>query len=284
MPADIFSRLHEVDEATVRMIADVLEVRGQHPQQVAIRADYLDTLGDIAGQGVLEVGCGTGPVTRDIARRVGASGSVAGTDPTPIFVEVAERLRADQRIENLTFRVADGRSLPFDDASFDGVAAVTVLSHVPHRETVLREMIRVAKPDGWLLIMDGDFAAYQIEHPDPETTQQIVDAWRATTVDEPRLMRRVMPFLEAAGLRSDHLRGHLHVEAGRVDEATSFVWQWSQFAVRQALAAGAIGETDAARWTEQLRASNEGGRLYGAIPFLSVIARRIEGPDVTRAR
>jgi ubiquinone/menaquinone biosynthesis C-methylase UbiE len=275
MAQDIYSRLDEVDDQLLRSIAATLEVRGRHPQQVAMRRAYLDRLGDLATQRILDVGCGTGVATFDLARRA-APGYVVGIDPTPAFIEIADQRRDEQRLDNVTFQVADGRSLRFEDASFDGVAAVTVLSHLPHRAEVLAEMIRVVRPSGWLLIVDGEFAANQIEHPDSETTHRIVDAWRMTTVDDPRLMRRIIPFLEGAGLRTDGVQGHLHVEAGHVDEAKSFIWQWSQFAVRQALGAGAVCEPEAARWTEQLRDLNQRGELYGAVTFLSVVARRAD--------
>ena len=274
MARDIYSRLDEIDDQTVRTIASTLEIRGRHPQQVAIRNAYLDRLGDLTGRRVLDVGCGTGVATRDLARRARASGSVVGIDPTPAFVEVAQRLSAEQGISNSVFQVADGGALPFADRTFDLVAAVTVLSHLPHRDAVLREMIRVCRPAGAFLIVDGEFVANQLEHPDRAITQRIVEAWRATTVDDPRLMRRVKGWLGTFGLRADSLDGHLHVEAGTIDESTSFIWAWSQFAARQAVSVGAVTEAEGARWLDQLRAMSKRGDLYGAVTFISVVARR----------
>jgi ubiquinone/menaquinone biosynthesis C-methylase UbiE len=274
MARDIYSRLADVDDDMLRTIASALEIRGSHPQQVAIRAAILDGLGDLSGQRVLDVGCGTGVATRDFARRVGANGSVVGTDPTPTFVEIAERHRNEQRLANATFQIADGRSQSFPDASFDVVAAITVLSHVPERAEIVREMMRLCKPGGTILIVDGDFASHQLEHPDRELAAQIVEAWRATTVDDPRLMRRLGPFLAEAGLTIDPIKAYVHVEAGTVDTETSFVWAWAMFAVRQSLNAGVISEAQAARWTEQLREHNERGLLYGAFTFVSATARR----------
>lgn len=274
MPRDIFSRLDEIDDQAVRAIASTLEIRGRHPQQVAIRQAYLDKLGDVTGQHVLDVGCGTGVVTRDLARRVGAGGHVVGTDPTPVFVEIAAQLGAQEGIANAEYRVADGSDMPFPDASFDLVAAVTVLSHVPDREAVLREMVRVCRPDGTLVIVDGDFTAIQIEHPDRDLTRRIVEAWRATTVDDPRLMRRIVPFLARAGLVAEAIDGYVHVETGTVDVSTSFIWAWTQFAIRQALAAEAITEIEGAGWVDRFREQNERGEIFGSYSFLSAIVRR----------
>ena len=274
MARDVYSRLDEIDEASLRTIADVLELRGRHPQQVAIREAYLHELGDLRGKRILDVGRGTGVVTRDLAPRVGRAGEVIGVDPTAVFIEIAEQLREEHALGSARFAVQDGRSLPFPDASFDVVTAVTVLCHVPDRDAVLREIVRVAKSGGTILIVDGEFTANQLEHPDDELTRRIVAAWRAATVDDPRLMRRLGAFLGQAGLKADRVKGHVHVETGRVDEAASFIWAWAMFAVRQALGVAAISEDEAARWTAQLRELNERGETYGAVTFVSAVVRR----------
>jgi len=273
MARDVYSRLDELDAPTLAGIADILELRGRHPQQQAIRAAYLGALGDIAGRQVLEVGCGTGVASRDLARLVGSEGHVTAVDPTPHFIDAARRLQQEAAIDRLTFDVQDGRALPYADATFDLVAAVTVLSHVPERLRVLHEMARVLRPGGAVLIVDGEFAANQVEHPDHEMTARIVEAWRTSTVDDPRLMRRIVPMIESVGLRAERVDGHVHLESGRVDPSTSFIWLWAQFAARQAVATDAVSEADAGCWLDQLRARNDAGLLFGSVTFVSLIAR-----------
>jgi ubiquinone/menaquinone biosynthesis C-methylase UbiE len=271
---DLYSRIVELDEQTLRTVANVLELRGRHPQQAAIREAYLGTLGDLTGTSVLEVGCGTGVVTRELAQRVGPSGQVTGTDPSPVFVAVARTRAGETSQSNLTFEVQDGRALPYPDGSFDLTAAVTVLCHVPERADVLRELARATKPHGTVLIVDGDYAANQIEHPDRTLTTRVVDAWRASVVDDPHVMRRIVPLLADAGLVPEQINGHVHVETGRVDEETSFIWQWALFASRQAVGAGAIDEAEAARWIADLGEMNRRGTLFGSVTYVSVVARR----------
>lgn len=271
---DLYSRLDEVDAPTLNTIADVLEVRGRHPQQIAIREAYLDLLGDVAGQRVLDLGCGTGVATRAVARRVGSNGGVVGVDPTPTFIDRAEKLASDHKFDTVRFEVGDGRALRFADGDFDTALAVTLLCHVPERQRVIAELARVVKPGGQVLVMDGDYASNQIEHPDRATTDRIATAWRASVVDDPYLCRRLVPFMASAGLEIEAVGGHVHVEAGQLNEATSYIWQWCLFALRQALSAGAVTEAEGAAWTDNLRELNAAGTMFGSVNYVSVLARR----------
>lgn len=274
MARDLYSRIVELDETTLRTLAGVLEIRGRHPQQMAIRDAYLSALGDLTGQRILDVGCGTGVVTRELARRAGPDGKIVGVDPSPIFVEEAARLAVEHGLESIGFAVQDGRALPYPDASFDLTTAVTVLCHLPERAEVLRELARVIRPGGVVLLVDGDYASNQIEHPDRALTSRLVDGWRASVVDDPYLMRRIGPLLQAAGLEPGSVNGYVHVEAGQVDEATSFIWQWALFAARQAVGVGAVSQAEADGWIDELRAMNQRGRLFGSVTYVGVAARR----------
>src|SRR4051812_12863572 len=183
-------------------------------------------------------------------------------------------MRAENGLTNASFTVQDGRALSYPDGSFDMTTAVTVLCHVPERVDVLRELSRVTKPGGTVLIVDGEYAANQVEHPDRALTTRIVDAWRASVVDDPYLMRRIIPLIEAAGLEPAAVNGYVHVEGGHVDEATSFIWQWALFAARQAIGAGAVNDDEAGRWIDQLRDMNQRSVLFGSVTYVGVVARR----------
>jgi 2-polyprenyl-3-methyl-5-hydroxy-6-metoxy-1,4-benzoquinol methylase len=93
-----------------------------------------------APQSVLDVGCGEGVLTFKWAERLGEK-PVLGIDlPDP---KLAAQWRGRQRA-NLEFRAIAGEQLPFPDRSFDLVAAIEVLEHVPDPERTLSEMARVA--------------------------------------------------------------------------------------------------------------------------------------------
>jgi len=92
---------------------------------------------------VLEIGCGTGIITLGIASHVA---SVTGTDISPEMIAVAQGKAQSQDADNVTFRVADGYALPFDDGSFDAVLIFNTLHVVKEPEALLAEAHRLLKP------------------------------------------------------------------------------------------------------------------------------------------
>jgi ubiquinone/menaquinone biosynthesis C-methylase UbiE len=125
----------------------------------------------VPGAKVLDVGCGPGTITVDVARRV-APGRVLGIDPSSAVVEAA---RADAGgVDNVEFRTGDVYALDLADDTFDVVHAHQVLQHLPDAVGALREMRRVCKPGGVVAARDSDYAAFTwYPHDD------LLDAWLA---------------------------------------------------------------------------------------------------------
>ncbi|MEN0129245.1 MAG: methyltransferase domain-containing protein [Brevundimonas sp.] len=109
-----------------------------------------------AGQSLLDVGCGPGTVTIDLAQRL-APGEVVGVDTSSAVIEIARAAAKDSQA-NVTFDVADAYRLPFADDSFDVVHAHQVLQHLTDPVAALREMRRVAKPGGIVAVRDADYS------------------------------------------------------------------------------------------------------------------------------
>src|SRR6478735_3314789 len=109
------------------------------------------------GQSLLDVGCGPGTITIDLARVV-APGLVVGIAPEGAVLDGARRLAAQAAVE-VRFAVGDIYHLAEPDGSFDVVHAHQVLQHLPDPVRALRQMRRLCAPGGVVAARDGDYAA-----------------------------------------------------------------------------------------------------------------------------
>jgi SAM-dependent methyltransferase len=107
-----------------------------------LAAAFCDTAGIAAGQRALDVGCGSGALLAELARRVGAE-NVTGIDPSESFVEAARA-----RVPGARVLVGSAESLPFADDEFDATLSQLVVNFLDDPARGLREMARVTKTGG----------------------------------------------------------------------------------------------------------------------------------------
>lgn len=110
----------------------------------------------LPGQSLLDVGCGPGNLTVDLAARV-APGRVVGVDRSEAVLELAREEAARAGATDVTFTAGDAYALPFEDGSFDVVHAHQLLQHLGDPVAALREMRRVARPGGVVAVRDADY-------------------------------------------------------------------------------------------------------------------------------
>ncbi len=110
------------------------------------------------GLDLLDVGCGPGNITLDLASRV-SPGRVRGLDAAPEVIDVASAERDRRGATGVEFCQGDVYALDLDDGSFDVVHAHQVLQHLSDPVAALREMRRVVRPDGLVAARDSDYAA-----------------------------------------------------------------------------------------------------------------------------
>ena len=112
-----------------------------------------------SGQRLLDLGCGPGTITLDLAERV-APGEVVGIDASADVVAEAEAARVAAGAESVTFSVGDVYDLDHPDGSFDVVHAHQVLQHLSDPVAALGEARRVLRSGGVLAVRDSDYAAF----------------------------------------------------------------------------------------------------------------------------
>jgi ubiquinone/menaquinone biosynthesis C-methylase UbiE len=114
----------------------------------------LATLSDAhPGDRVLDLGCGSGYLSRIMVRATGPDGSVLGVDPSQEAIESARRLT---RVSNCTFSVGTAAGLADPDNAYDVVVSSLMIHHLPEpmRAQAMREMFRVLRPGGRVLIAE----------------------------------------------------------------------------------------------------------------------------------
>jgi ubiquinone/menaquinone biosynthesis C-methylase UbiE len=129
-----------------------------------------------AGARVLDVGCGPGSITLDVATAV-APGAVVGVDVMEDRISTAARLASDRGVKNASFEVSDAHVLRFPDNIYDVVYSHTVLHSLIDPSRALSEQRRVAKPGGWVIASGVRDWGFSPRYPACPALDRIQEAW-----------------------------------------------------------------------------------------------------------
>ena len=159
----------------------------------------LNLLGDLAGARVLDIGCGDGALVRAFSAR---GATAVGVEPDPAMLAAARKRAAEAHIST-TFLEGRAESLPFPDASFDAVTAMTVLCFVPDVKAAAREMARVLRPGGRLVL--GELGRWSFWAARRRLRGWLGSpTWKAARFRDAGELRQLA---EAAGLKVTAMRG-----------------------------------------------------------------------------
>lgn len=214
------------------------------------------------GMRVLDVGCGPGTITADLAEHV-PGGRVTGVDRAPEVLRTARATAAARGLTGVDFAVGDVHALGFRDGGFDVVHAHQVLQHVGDPVGALREMARVTRPGGLIAVRDADYAAMTWYPSSPG-----LDAWRdlyravaRANGGEPDAGRRLKAWANEAGLTGVTASSSTWTYA-TTEERAWWSGLWAERTRASAFAGQAVGGGHATR--EELEAVAEAWRAWGA--------------------
>jgi SAM-dependent methyltransferase len=122
------------------------------PHPLITRGRLREILEPNAGERILEVGPGTGYYTLDVAEWVKPDGQVDILDIQQEMLDHTLRRAAEQGLVNVIPTGADARAMPYEDGTFDAAFLVTVLGEIPDQDAAFRELARVLKPGGRLVV------------------------------------------------------------------------------------------------------------------------------------
>jgi ubiquinone/menaquinone biosynthesis C-methylase UbiE len=215
------------------------------------------------GATVLDVGCGPGTITLDLAEVV-APGQVVGVENVEAPLAAAREEAAQRGDTTTRFEIADVTALPYDDDSFDVVHAHQVLQHLTDPVLALREMSRVCRPGGWVAARDADYAA-MAWHPQVPGLDLWRDTYRAVAHGngaEPDAGRMMRTWANEAGLTDVWIGSSTWTYA---DPASAHWWGTSQ-AARYSAPVFAAQAAELGVGPEGISAIAEAWRTWGDDP------------------
>jgi SAM-dependent methyltransferase len=149
----------------------------------------------------LDVGCGGGEVSFDLASLVGITGSVVGLDLDPTKIDLARGDATQGEVGNVEFRVADVAD-GLGEEQYDVVYARFVLTHLRDPEAGLATMARALRPGGRVVVEDIDYAG-AFAHPESAATRRHHEIYTEAALrngGDPYIGRRLPTMLVSAGL------------------------------------------------------------------------------------
>jgi arsenite methyltransferase len=152
-----------------------VEALYQTPEVIAQRRQVLQALDLRAGEHVLDIGSGPGLLANGMAISVGQDGRVCGIDTSEDMLAMSRTRCADKPWTE--FRRADATELPFPDDSFDAAVSTQVYEYVANVPAALKELYRVTRPGGRVLIMDTDYGSFVIHTKDKVRMARVLSAW-----------------------------------------------------------------------------------------------------------
>jgi SAM-dependent methyltransferase len=146
--ADVYA-LGSNPEETARLRRQSEELR---PQSV----ELLDRIGLLPGQSAIDLGCGPSGILNLLSAAVSPGGRVVGLDADPAHTAMAIQYVGELGLSNVELVTADARLTGLPTGSFDLVHARTLLITIPEPAQVIAEMVRLARPGGWVASQEPD--------------------------------------------------------------------------------------------------------------------------------
>jgi len=165
--------------------------------------DHLNLIIDLASpeesDSVLDIATGNGFLAFEFAEKVSR---VIGCDMTEDMLDIAESIRKDRELDNVSFEVMDAESLRFEDGSFDIVSCRFAFHHFTNPKKVISEMVRVCRNGGKIVLVDGLSSEDPVKSEYHNRIEQIRDPSHVRLYSRSELLR----MLQDAGLRVTHAR------------------------------------------------------------------------------
>ena len=252
--------------------AGILETAYQGADVTRRRRAIFDDVAPVAGERVLDLGCGNGLLTQELSLAVGPKGKVVGVDPSAEMRALANNRCAE--LANVTIQDGMAERLPFEDDCFDKAASLQVFEYLDDLPGVSAELRRVLRPGGRLVVGDAHWDMLAWYSDEPERMDRMQAIWDRHLTD--RIVPARLPaILSEAGYRVDSVRPITFTDTTlRPDGlANMMIILMTNYAIQTEPGA----EEMARAWAEEQRTLARQGRFFFAMTYFSIAARKPGG-------
>ena len=269
---DIYRFINDLSDEVIQRIIERLEFRRQDQTFRGWLEVYLDKMALPSSASVLTIGCGTGVEARILATRPGFSGRIVGLDQSPALIKAAQRFADQEGVgQQIEFHTGDVHELDYEDDSFDAVISHTLISHVTDPLTVLKEAARVVKPEGQVVVFDGDYASWTFGYSDPAFAKTMDETLIDYIVNNPQVLRTLPRLLSQAGLYLEEATPYIFAEIGK----GSFFLGAAETYAPLISKAGLLPTSQVEDWLSEQRQNHEDGTFFAASNYYTYRAKHL---------
>jgi ubiquinone/menaquinone biosynthesis C-methylase UbiE len=231
---------------------DFLDFLDSQPEIARLRGEAAARLHLAAGAKVVDVGCGIGGATFPLHSLTGSTGQVVGLDISTALVGVAAGRVLNQA--GIEFRTADACAIPYPDHYFDAARSERVFLYLPDRLAAIREMMRVTRPGGRVVLLDTDVDCTAIHSTNPRLTRKMTSLV-AESMPNPCSARELPSLARQAGLND------VTTETFCLTTPYEFLLKVMPGSLYQAAERGLVARAEVEEWLDDMAQLNARGEF-----------------------
>lgn len=266
VPDSVSADLQDVHETDY--FAEYLWFVDSIPQFRAIKERSFEALALREGSSVLDAGCGIGLDTCRMGARTGKSGTVIGLDLNESMIAFAEKNRLPG-LENVSFICGDLQTMNFPGNFFDAIHIERTLEHLKDPMPALKNLLRVLKPGGTMVIVEPDFETATPDPGDRDATRSLV-SYCADNIGDGWIGRKLYRLLREAGFEV------------RIEAEPVIIYDYPTFRriglldkfVPGAVKAGVLSREESERLVEGWKQAGETGNFFWSMVMFRAIGKK----------
>ncbi|WP_281973673.1 methyltransferase domain-containing protein [Ruegeria faecimaris] len=247
----------------------LLETAYQGAELTRRRQVSFDALCPSPGETILDIGCGNGLLTAELARAVGSDGCVIGIDPSTDMTAAAKERCSDYA--NVEFRAGAANSLPIENESADKAVSVQVFEYIEDVDGALADTLRCVKPGGRLVISDLHFGSLIWFSDEPDRMQKMLTSWNQHFVSG-SLPERLPALIKARGDHVEDVLSFTMTDHQLKPDGLAIMMMhlMKQYAVANDYVDPAVAQS----WFDEQFSLAKVGRFFFSMTQFVVVARR----------